>query len=545
MKTLAATSGFTQGENLIRWERQTDRIIPYTHSDGLPLGNGAITYAEDSHGNIWFGFYFGGLARYRDGKFQLFTEDDGLPTSQVGDLLTDSLGRLWVATSGHGVFRLDDTEAEHPVFSNYSTANGLSSNHLICLTEDRFGRIYIGTGRGINRIDLDGSVKVFTQEDGLPSNYITRCAADKNGNLWFVARNTVVRFVPEIEQTTSPPPVFIDRILVNGVPQSISQLGETETRPLELESTQRQIQVDFFALTFGAGENIRYQYRLDEQDWSAPIKQQTLNLDLAPGKHSLLVRAIGNDGIASENPAVVAVRILPPLWLRWWFVSIVAVIIAAAVYGFTRYRYRRMKALFEAQEALRRSREERFAELERVRKRIATDLHDDIGSSLTQISILSEVVQQQTDGNDSQLSAPLSMIAGASRELVDSMSDIVWAINPQKDHLNDLTQRMRRFASDVLTARNIAFEFSEPDEENDIPLGANIRREVFLIFKESVNNLVRHSACTEVKIDFQIAEGALKLTVSDNGKGFDVSQDSEGHGLSSMRQTSRRHRRTT
>ena len=111
------------------------------------------------------------------------------------------------------------------------------------------------------------------------------------------------------------------------------------------------------------------------------------------------------------------------------------------------------------------------------------------------------------------------MIAGASRELVDAMSDIVWAINPQKDHLNDLTQRMRRFASDVLTARNIAFEFSEPDEENDIPLGANIRREVFLIFKESVNNLVRHSACTEVKIDFQIAEGALKLTVRDNGKG--------------------------
>ena len=282
----------TQGENLIRWERQTGRMIPYTHGDGLPLGNGAITYSEDSHGNMWFGFYFGGLARYRDGKFQLFTEDEGWPTSQVGDLLTDSRGRLWVATSGHGMFRVDDTEADRPVFKNYSTANGLSSNHPICLTEDRFGRIYIGTGRGINRIDRDGSVKVFTQEDGLPSNYITRCAADKNGNLWFVARNTVVRFVPEIEQTTSPPPVFIDRILVNGVPQNISQLGETETRPLELESTQRQIQVDFFALTFGAGENIRYQYRLDEQDWSAPIKQQTLNLDLAPGKHSLLVRAI-------------------------------------------------------------------------------------------------------------------------------------------------------------------------------------------------------------------------------------------------------------
>jgi signal transduction histidine kinase len=229
-------------------------------------------------------------------------------------------------------------------------------------------------------------------------------------------------------------------------------------------------------------------------------------------------------------------KILPPIWRSWWFVTIAALVIASAVYAFARYRYLRMKAVLEAQEALRRSREERFAELERVRRRIATDLHDDIGSSLTQISILSEVVRQRTDGDDLQLSAPLSMIAGASRELVDSMSDIVWAINPQKDHLNDLTQRMRRFASDVLTSRNIAFEFYEPDEENDVPLGANIRREVFLIFKESVNNLVRHSACGEVRIDFQIAGGALKLIVADDGKGFKTSMNGEGHGLSSMRE---------
>jgi signal transduction histidine kinase/ligand-binding sensor domain-containing protein len=523
-------------DTLLRWERKTDRMVPYTTADGLPAHNGPISFAEDSHGNMWFGYYFGGMARYRDGKFRLFTEPDGLPSSQVRDLLSDSLGRLWIATSGRGLFRLDDTNAEKPVFTILSTENGLSSNQPLCLTEDRFGRIYVGTGRGINRVDRNDSVKVFTQEDGLPSNYITRCAADKNGNLWFVTRNTLVRFVPEIEQAATPPLVFIDRILVNGVPQKISELGETETRPLELESAQRQIQIEFFALTFGAGENIRYQYMLDEQDWSTPIKQQTLNLDLSPGQHLLLVRAVRTDGVASEKPASVSFKILPPIWFRWWFLTIAAFVIASAVYAFTRYRYQRMKAVFEAQEALRRSREERLAELERIRKRIATDLHDDIGSSLTQISILSEVVRQRTDPNDSQLSAPLSMIAGTSRELVDSMSDIVWAINPQKDHLNDLTQRMRRFASDVLTSRNIAFEFYEPDEENDVPLGANIRREVFLIFKESVNNLVRHSGCSKVKINFQIAGGALRLNVWDDGKGFDISQNFDGHGLSSMRQ---------
>src|SRR4029450_4771748 len=127
-----------------------------------------------------------------------------------------------------------------------------------------------------------------------------------------------------------------------------------------------------------------------------------------------------------------------------------------------------------AEEALRRSREERLAELERVRRRIATDLHDDIGSSLTQISLLSEVMRRRVDGEGSPLSEPLSKIGRASRELVDAMSDIVWAINPQKDHLSDLTLRMRRFASDAFTARNIKFCLREPDEEEDIRLGANI-----------------------------------------------------------------------
>ena len=114
-------------------------------------------------------------------------------------------------------------------------------------------------------------------------------------------------------------------------------------------------------------------------------------------------------------------------------------------------------------------------------------------------------------------------------------SGIVWAINPRKDHLSDLLGRMRRFASDTLTARDIELDFHAPAAEQDVQLGANIRREVFLIFKESVNNLVRHSACTEAEIDFQISGGTLKLRVRDNGKGFDTSKDSEGHGLSSMR----------
>ncbi|MBS1788052.1 MAG: PAS domain S-box protein [Acidobacteria bacterium] len=195
-----------------------------------------------------------------------------------------------------------------------------------------------------------------------------------------------------------------------------------------------------------------------------------------------------------------------------------------------------------AAEALQQARDERLRELERVRRRIATDLHDDIGSSLTQISILSEVLRQRlkpatgallSDGQR-QINEPLQMIASASRELVDSMSDIVWAVNPQKDHLSDLTQRMRRFAADSFTARNIKFRLQLPEAE-DVQLGANLRREIFLIFKESVNNMVKHSGCTEAEIELRFDEQTLVLTLQDNGRGFDPSRQSDGHGLVSMR----------
>jgi signal transduction histidine kinase len=275
--------------------------------------------------------------------------------------------------------------------------------------------------------------------------------------------------------------------------------------------------------------------------------------NLRPGTYRFLVRAVSAQGIASETPAMVSFKVLSPIWLRWWFIASVTLLAVALLYSFYRYRTARLRevnaALGEAQlaeEALGKSREERLTELERVRARIATDLHDDIGSSLTQIAILSEVAHQQAGAGASENgSEPISRIISVSNELVDTMSDIVWAINPRKDHLSDLLQRMRRFASDVFTARHIAFQFRAPEPEHDIELGANVRREVFLIFKESVNNIVKHSGCTHAEIEFHIENESIVLKVSDNGKGFDcatvdgaapiASTTRGGNGIHSMR----------
>ena len=509
---------------LSRWERSTNTFHHYTEKDNLPRFDifFVSSFAEDRAGNLWIGFSGdGGLVRYRHGRFTLFTTNEGVPAGQLRNMLVDSAGRLWIASFRSGLIRVDDPTAERPRFVTYTTADGLSSNEAAAVCEDGWGRIYIGTARGIDRLDLAaGRIKHYTTADGLPLSTLHSTLRDRNGVLWFSFQTGVARLVPESDPSAVPPLVMINSLRIAGEVQQISALGETEIAAVELGPDKNQLQIDFVALGFSPGEGLRYQYKLEggSEDWSQLSDQRTVNFaNLAPGGYRFLVRAINADGVMSEAPASFSFRILPPVWQRWWFIVLAVALVGLIAYALYSYRVRRL------------------LEIERVRTRIATDLHDDIGSSLSQIAIMSEVVQQQVDGQNPRVSHPLAVIAGTSRELVDSMADIVWAINPKRDHLTDLTQRMRQFAADLLSARNIEFRFDAPGQESDTPLETDMRREVFLILKEAVNNAVRHSNCSFIEIVFAVNDKTLMLNVTDNGNGFDPLLARGGHGLVSMK----------
>jgi PAS domain S-box-containing protein len=841
---------------LTRWERATGKFHRYSPADNV-LQSTPSAFCEDASGNIWIGFYGGGLIRYSAGRFLAMSTADGLPAGFIRGLYLDGKKRLWVSTTQGGLGRVDDPGAERPTFATYTTTEGLSSNHVTCVTEDQWGRIYIGTGRGLDRLDpATGRIKQYTVADGLADSFVQVAYRDARGTLWFGTYQGLTRVIPEPDHLRPPAPALISGLRIAGFAYPISDLGTTEIPMLELNPGQNNIEIDFFGLSFSPGERIRYQYKLEgsDQDWRPLTLQRTVNYASLPsGAYRFVVQAVNPDGTLSASPATVAFNILPPLWRRWWFITLAALLIAGLIFGFDRYRVARVKeveaaltqstmltirlavqqenlrkanrtlaldytvtsilseaanlndaaprilkaicestgweigelwdadpqagvlrcvdvfhiemkdaAEFErlskqitflpgvglpgrvlaaaeplwiadladdtnfprmefavkeglrsafgfpillgnsvlgvleffsretrerdqdlldsmstigshfgqllerkrgdqklresesrfrtlaetasdaiitideqstiiyvnraaqnvfghsveemlgqdltmlmpeylrhlhkaglaryaetgkrhigweavelpglhkdgreiplelsfgeftrhnqrlftgiarditerkrAEEALRKSREERLIELEHVRRRIATDLHDDIGSSLSQIFLLSEVAQQRIGPDDALAREPLSMIADASHELVGSMSDIVWAINPQKDHLSDLVQRMRRFAGEVLEARNIELRFRAPGSEHDVRVGASIRREVFLVFKESVNNLARHSQCREADIEFSLENDVLMLKLSDNGRGFDPSRESDGHGLVSMRE---------
>ncbi len=515
---------------LQRWERKTGKISRFSADDNLPKSNGAIAFGEDSENNLWIGFYFGGLARYKNGKFRFFKDDDGIPVGSIRSIYSDKSGRLWIASASRGVFRVDNPTAENPKFTNLSTAEGLSSNQTNCVTQDNFGQIYIGTGRGVNRLNpANNNIKLYTQADGLPGSVVSLCRRDSSGALWFVSRNSLVKFVPQTETFMHAPTVFIGGISVNGTAQKISELGTETVGKLDFAADQKQIKIDFFSIGFGAGDRLQYQYKLGKNDWSAPDELKSVTFNLEAGDYNFAVRAVNADGVSSENPATVSFTIAPPFYRRPWFLLLAALFIGGIILTVERNRAAKVKAL----ENLAKVRGEKVRELEQVRKRIAADLHDDIGSSLTQISIFSEVLQMRVDKTDEKVLEPLEFIATSSREIVDAMSDIVWAINPQKDFLSELSGKMRRFASDVFTARNIEFTYTASPSA-DIALGANLRREVFLIFKESINNIVKHAACTTVQIELDIGNSEIVLRLRDNGKGFKTTHQNGGHGLVSM-----------
>ncbi|MFN2598541.1 MAG: two-component regulator propeller domain-containing protein [Pyrinomonadaceae bacterium] len=519
-------------QTLTRWERATETFHRYATADGIPP-SAPTAFCNDRAGALWIGFYGGGFARYRDGRFELFGASEGeglpgLPAGYVSAIYADQAGRLWVAVSSGGLLRVDNPGAEHPRFTAYTSAQGLSTDGAACVTEDTAGRIYVGTGRGLDRLDPEtGRIKHYTTADGLAQNFVNLAYRARDGALWFGTLNGLSRISPEPETQPAPPPILFDGLRIAGVGYPVSDLGETAIAGIELRPGQNDIQIDFFSLGFRAGEGLRYQYMLEgaNADWGAPASQRTVTYaNLSPGRYRFLVRAINADGLVSQQPASLSFVILPPVWRRWWFLTLAALALGGAAIMLYRYRVRQL------------------LELERVRTRIATDLHDDIGASLSRVAILSEVLKQQLGARGDGAVRLLTEIAESARASVDSMSDIVWTVDPRRDNLNDVVLRVRQFASDVLEARGIRWEFQVPPEVEKVKLDAERRRHLLLIFKEAINNVVRHSECHFVWLSISLAANRLKAEVHDDGRGFEGPSPERaqangrgGHGLSNMR----------
>ena len=508
----------TTSSKLLRWDRQLDRWNDLTTQAGFSKNLLGTVFTEDKRGDLWIasGSDTGDavLDRYRDGQFKVFTADNGVPPGWVRDMSLDHEGRLWLANTAVGVLRIDDVGVDDLTFVKYSTADGLSSNGTYCVVEDNLGRIYVGTGRGLDRLNPETrQVENFTTADGLPGSSVDVAYRDRTGALWFATSNGLAHFIPEPQRPRKAPTVLITGLRAGGSPQPVSILGEKAIEDVRLAPEKSNVSIDFIGLGATLGEKLRYQYRIKGDDWIDTAERTVNFANLSPGNYQFEVRAVSADQLYSD-PAVVTFLLDAPLWQQWWFILAISLSVATLVYFVYRGRIHRL------------------LELERVRTRIATDLHDDIGANLTRISILSEVAKQKAENGNGSL---LSSIAEIARESVASMNDIVWAVSPEHESLLDMTRRMRRHAEEVFAFRDIELNFDAPDSDSSLKLGVGVRRDLLLVFKEAVNNAARHSGCSDVKISLKTADSKLILKVTDNGRGFIDSDSDSGQGVKSMR----------
>jgi signal transduction histidine kinase/ligand-binding sensor domain-containing protein len=477
----------------------------------------AVGFAEDGERQLWIAFVDGTLVRRRNGRFERiacpFKQLDAAP------FVVDARGRLWIL--GDTLAVVDHPGDEHAEARPFALPEALADISFMTGVDDGTGTLYLGTSRGVLRLEPDsGRARLLTAADGLVPGIIHLAARDGDGVLWFSDESGLSRYKPGPDPPPERHAPRIREVRVAGIPSPVPAMGAASIGPLTIEPSQRSIEIGYFAVHQGPGEPPRFQHRLigTEADWSAPTSARSvLYAGLAPGRYRFGVRTVeANDRSASE-PAIVEFHVLAPIWLRGWFVVLAAAATAGLAYGAHRLRVARVVAI------------------ERVRTRIATDLHDEIGSSLSQISVLSQVAERDAVRASGSAPRALSRIAELARGVTESVGETVWAISPREDRLSDLVHRMRRFALDLFADGGVDIALELPSGDAEERLDPEIRRTLYLVFKEALHNARKHAAARKVDVALRRSRFGLELRVADDGKGFDPSAPSRGHGLDGMR----------
>ncbi len=488
---------------------------------------------ESPDGTLWFGMLGGGLGCLRDGALKQFRKLDGLSSDFVLALYAEADGTLWIGTSDNGLCRLKQGK-----FATISIAQGLLASIISQIADDGAGNLWMGSHHGIlraSKADLnrcaDGELKTirclsYGKAEGLASQ---KCSGGfqpgvcktADGRLWFpTAKGLAIIDPGSFTTNTVPPPVVIEELLVEGQPvkfpvPTAADRGADSASVLQIPPGKQRFELRYTGLSFAAPDKVRFRHKLQglESEWvDAGTRRVAEYSYLPPGTYNFRVIACNNDDVWNEEGASLSFRVLPHVWQTWWFKFALAVAAAGAVAALaisvTRLRVRRRLEQLERQRAV-----------ERERARIARDIHDDLGASLTRITLLSQSVRSELE-SDHRAGADVDQIYSTARELTRSMDEIVWAVNPQHDTMDSLVTYLGRFAQNFLHVAGIRCRLDLPLDLPALALTAEIRHNVFLAFKEALHNVVKHAKATEVRLSLELRPEGFMLVIADNGRGF-------------------------
>jgi ligand-binding sensor domain-containing protein/signal transduction histidine kinase len=500
---------------------------------GVRFGAGVWVIHQDRTGDLWFGGWGGSnrLVRYnpRTREARQYTRDafrsGSISSPSARTMYEDSSGTLWIGTWSGGLNRYD---RQSDSFTTITENDGLSNNFVKGILADAEGRLWISTERGITRYDpRSGTFKRFTSEDGLQGDRFLSGSftTGKDGWMYFGGENGFNAFHPDsIRDNPYIPPVVITsfRILDRSTPFP-ERVGEMPV--VHLGYDQDFFSFEFVALSYTQPQHNQYAYIMEgfDRDWiHSGTRRYAAYTHLGGGTYTFRVKASNNDGIWNTTGSSILVIIDPPFWLTWWFWALLAAGVFMSLYAFYRYRVRRL------------------LEVERLRTRIASDLHDELASNLTSIAMFGKIVQDAVQ-EDSRLPGGhlqlLERITTLSQESVSSIRDIIWTIDPRTETLGSLLQRLYDAIVTECNAHNITLRFHRP-QDNQLPshnLPPEQRRHLWMILKETLHNAIKHSGCSTITVSARYDAPELAVSIHDDGTGFDPTTATSGKGLGTLR----------
>ena len=489
--------------------------------------------ADHSKNILWLGDNAGGVAkvkfRIREGGASDYTIEkiigrkQGLKDLYIRSMLMDHNGDLWVGTRAGGVYKIHTSTSDEKV-EEVSPPFGFTCSRITAIVEEKDSAIWIASCDGIYRFSpSDKQWRHYNVSDGLLSSEVFHLAVDsENQYVWAMTETGVTRIdLRATDQVSVPPLVHITEVNVLGK-QDTTALFNPD--PQQYKYDHNSIGFVFAGSSFFNEKKITYKYMLEGYDdnWSEPVTTNAVNYaSLAPGEYTFKVLAANARGIWSSSPATFKFEIVLPFYRRPWFIFAAIAIVATLLYLF---RIDRLQHQYK---------------VEKIRLRIARDLHDDIGSALGSINLMSETAHRRLEKSKSstEVATMFTRIGHSAQTTLESMDDIIWSINPEKDKVGDLVVRMREFAIPLLEAKEIAFDF-KVNAEDYKKLPMNLRKNIFLIFKEAIFNIIKHADCTQVSIRTEIKNNRFCLSVKDNGKGFNLDHHTERNGLRNMKKRS-------
>ena len=475
--------------------------------------------AEDGQGNIWVGAW-DGLYIYNPAKGSVtkYIHDPANPRSisdnGIRSICLSKTGGAWIGTLYGGLNHFDIGTGS---FTAYTTDDGLPNNSIYTILEDNNGFLWLGTNAGLCRFNKnDHSVRNYTPRDGLQNfEFNTNAACNAaNGLLCFGGSTGFNVFHPDsLSNGFAPPKATITRFKIfdKEYPSPVSVL--------ELNHEQNSFSFEFASLSYYRSSDLQYAYMLDgaDKDWiKSGNRHFTSYAHLPPGRYTFKVRVANYTGVWSKETTTLAFIISPAWYNTWWSRLALAFLVAAGIYSLYSYRIGQMRQLYG------------------VRNRIASDLHDEIGSTLSSISLSSTMIQRKLQASDTAVNSLLLQVSSSTSNMLEALGDIVWAINTHNDRFDNVVNRMRAFAIELLEPADIRIHFNVGDGLSDLNLGMQQRKNLYLIFKEAVNNTVKYAACKNVTIHIgRKGKKTLVLEIRDDGKGFDPANlDREHKSLS-------------